>query len=593
MFKILSIFLTGVLPLAKLIAGPVSIHVENRRDYEILDQFFRMGIFEEEYGYVLMGLKPISVRNFYSLDSFPIAKDLQHTEKEFTNVLLVRESIPVWDRLCSQQNNFVLKVVPLEDSESVVPGWEVQFINLAQLREVIDTNIDLFRYILGPATKTDQLLKQIAYSGKQLNDILHDDLVLVGIVLGFGSHNSLGGGRTDTLFDRSLSRDCAPFASKGRLLQNTERHRHFGSYYLDYAGGGEDTLFRRPFSPLEPSQGFVQVEDELLALKAMDDPLPGSLQQEPAFVFGAYKEGSSNQPFFVQLQKVQRQIQELLHKSNFLECVLEKIGGKRPRITCKPSHETLAQYSIPSKEWSRMVQRVADHCEDQQGKRAFIEAFHQPSASSRVPPRMVGASRAILEGLKRSLNNLTAANVHFEALSKDDSLQEIVPKQLYFKTTTRGSRKELKGADHIRVGYIIEDGEGNILFANHDAWLHLSQTIPGFAHGIQRMCVGEKRMLFVHPALAYGVLTTLPPCSELRITVQLLDIEDKVSNILPSLTPLDLEWIQDPAFYRVIEESIEQKPRFIGSFYRDLLDKVQGVDTPTIIAALDKELKSF
>ena len=73
-----------------LFANPVCIHVQERRDYEVLDLFFKMTILEEEYGYVLNGVKPLSIRQFYPLDVFPM-RDLEVSENEFKKTVLVRE----------------------------------------------------------------------------------------------------------------------------------------------------------------------------------------------------------------------------------------------------------------------------------------------------------------------------------------------------------------------------------------------------------------------------------------------------------------------------------------------------------------------
>jgi peptidylprolyl isomerase len=595
-FKLSVLFLSLAMQVCAL--EPISIQVANREDYEVLEQFLRMGIYEEEYGYVLEGVKPISIRNFYSLDHFPVAKDLKYAEKEFANGLLVREVIPIWNRLCSHQKNFVLKAVPLKDPGSVAPGWEVQFINLSKVREVIDKNIDLFRYILDPSLETEQLVQKIAFSELPLNEIIKNDLVLVGIILGFGSYNSLVGGRAETIDALTISRDCAPFSSKSSLLQKGEKSSQnnfmqqcYGVYYLEFAGG-DDSHFRSNFSPLQPSSLFSKVEDELVALDALNDPLPPGLHNEPAFIFGAYKGGPSNQPFFSHLLRVQKQIQALLKKPDFLEQVLEKIGGKKPTISCdKPTFSStsfsLFRSYIHTRTWIPILQEVARRFESKEEQLAFFEAFCHPSTSSRTAPKRAGASKAILEGLKKSLQNLAAANTHFETLSKDSSLHLIATKQLYFKTTTPGSEKELKGIDRVRVDYVIENLQGDTLFANCDTWLSLSQTIPGFAHGVQGMHVGEKRTLFIHPALAYGVMTTLPPCIALIIKVRLIDIDETSSGKLPSLTPVDLSWVQNREFYDAIEESIQQLPRFIGSFYRDMLDKIEGLEKTALIAELD------
>lgn len=648
------LFLSFLFQLYQLKAEPISIQIESRRDYEILDQFFRMEFYEEEYGYVLEGVKPISIRNFYALDNFPVAKDLNHAKKEFSNGLLVREAIPIWNKLCSHQKNFVLKAIPIKDPESVTPSWEVQFINISKLKEVIDKNIDLFRYALGPAIETEQLVDKIAHSKDSLTDILRNDLTLTGIVLGFGSYNSLVGGRIETIGAHVISRDCAPFSSKSLLMQSQSNHslcfltpQCYGGYYLGYAGG-DDTFFRSSFSSLQPSLSYTNVEEELSVLDAMHEPIPLSLNQRPGFVFGASKGGPSNQPFFECLQQVQKQIQALLKKSDFLEHILKKIGGKKPIITCDKSAFSgsifsLFQNNTDSQEWVRILRSVANGFADKEAQLAFFEAFRYPSTSSREAPIMVGASKAIFEGLKKALHNLAAANTHFETLSKDNSLKAIVPKQLYFKITLIGSGKKLKGdyrnnlknrefdqkapenfcsaratiaerqgasesknsevgptesktdslscfgISRVRMGYVVEDPQGNVLFANHDAWLDLSQTIPGFAHGVQGMQVGEKRTLFIHPALAYGALTTLPPCIELIVKVHLLGIDEASSEALPDLTSRDLSWVQDPSFYQTIEKSIEQRPRFIGTFYRDMLDKIEGLDKTALIAQLDNQ----
>jgi len=126
--------------------------------------------------------------------------------------------------------------------------------------------------------------------------------------------------------------------------------------------------------------------------------------------------------------------------------------------------------------------------------------------------------------------------------------------------------------DHIRVGYIVEDEKGNVLFANYDSWIQVSDTILGVSWGIQGMQVGEERTLFIHPRLGYGALTTLPSCTSLNVKVYILDAVLSYKKLVSTLKPLDLSWINDPIFYGEIESSIDQIPLFRGSFYRDWLD---------------------
>ncbi|MBS0620993.1 MAG: FKBP-type peptidyl-prolyl cis-trans isomerase [Verrucomicrobia bacterium] len=566
------------------------LQIDDSRDYAILDQFFKMVVSSEEYGYVLEGAKPISVRNFGSLDYFTVTKNLEYSDKEFKNALLVREAIPLWNKLCANQGNFVLKATPLKDTVPIFPPFEVTFINIAKLKETINQHIDLFRYVLGPTVQAEQIANKIAYSDVELMDCLKHNLTLLGIVLGFGSHNSLIGGRIDTICGLTISRDLAPYAPQSRLMQSTEEHsldfmtpERYGCYFLELAGG-DAHHFNKTLPLLQPSPGFQSLEEELLALDSLEEPLPSSLTKEPRFVFAAFKGGPSNQPLFNLLQKTQKELQNLLKKPNFLELILEKISEKKLLVTCEKLPYTDALlFEHSTINWSHLIQSAAFRFEDKKSQLNFAHTFcnsDQPSC-----PEIVGASAAMFKGLKIALDNLSVANAQCKTLSKDPSLQTIVPERLYYKTTLPGSGKELKGADCVRMGYIVEDQQDNILFSNHDTWLSVSQTIPGFAHGVQGMRVGEKRTLHIHPVYGYGALTTLPPCTQLIIKVHLLDINEKSIGKLPPLIPLDLSWVQDASLYRAIKESIEKRPKYIGAFYRKILGKTKQL--ASVIAQLE------
>lgn len=578
-----------------LIADPISI--SDRKDYEVLDQFFKMNVLEEEYGYVLEGIKPISVRNYMPIERIHAYKDPDLSKKEFAKTLLVGKVINIWKKICSEQKKFALKAVPLDKTN--ITGWEVQFVNLAKLKEVIEENIALFRYILGPMIQANALADQLAYSDESFDSILHNDVVLIGLVLGFGTQNSVIGGRAETISCRTISKDYAPFQPKSQLMLSQKEHsmnvfrpQCYGGYYLEFAGG-DDSHFQDDFQRLQPSTGFSTIEDEVIAIDAMnDDSYPDQLMQKPAFVFNAYRGGPSNKPFFNRLLQTQKRIQALLKRSDFLEIVLEKITGQKPIITCKKPKQSdrkvLADFTVH--EWTRILQQTATRFVEPERQLAFFESYYQPTEASQEPPSaMIGASTAMLVGIKIALSNLSAANIYFETLAQDPSLESIIPQQLYFKTTQQGQGKTFTGAGRVRIGYVIEDLEGKILFANCDAWLNLSNTISGFAFGVQNMRVSENRTIYIHPAYGYGALTTLPPCSGLIIKAYLIDFDEKTSGILPLLTPIDMDWIQNPTFMADIESSLEKEPRYLGFLYRTMLDQIEGIDQSGIVAELTSQ----
>jgi FKBP-type peptidyl-prolyl cis-trans isomerase len=556
-------------------AKPLSIHVQDRKDYEVLDLFFKMGIQEEEYGYVLEGVKPISARQFYALDVFPM-REMRFSEDEWRKTLLVREAIPVWKRLCSQQDRFVLKAIPVIECEADACGYEVQFIYIPKLREVIAENIHLFRYVLGPNVEIEELVHKLAYSSERFFDVLQNDLTLTGIVLGFGSHNSVVGGRLETIDRSSISKDNAPFLPKSALLQDEASWSMYGMYYLEYAGGN-DSLFRQSVSAMGPGFGFNTLQDEVITLQSKAEELPKVLQDQPRFIFGAFKGGRSNRSLFQTLQKTQMRIKSLLHDDRRLTKVLERIGGRKPRISCDRSPVEKSAWSLIDDVealWFSVLKGAMQRFTDLQDQQRFRDALVNSSSQPTLPP-MMGASREMLRGWSQARDNLTNAQKQFECLSEDATAQAVIPRQLYVKTVQQGLGEKVEGVSRLRLNYVIEDGAGNVLFANSDTWINLAETIQGFAHGLQGMCIGEKRTLYIHPALGYGALTTLPPCTVLVAHVQLLDVERNTKFILPDVKPIEFEWLHNQRTYNDIKESIELLPVYMGAFYKKLLGQMK------------------
>lgn len=577
------------------------IRIESHRDFSILESFFRMGVREEGYGYVLDGVKPISIRDYYSIDQFPIAKDLKYSEQEFVNTLLVCGVIPIWKKLCLHQRKFVLKAVPLEDPDAVVPGWELQFINVLKLKEVIADNIDLFRYILGASVSVDDLVSRIAFSDESLIKILKNESTLIGIVLGFGTHNSVVGGRAETIHTLSFSWECPPLLPKSFLFQDQEllgcselTPERYGAYYLALAGGDRSFFNDRPSHP-HARQGLSNVKEELACINKLEEPLPINLTaQKPFFIFEAYQGERKNHGLFEKLKKAQKSSQTLLMEPSFLERFLEKVEGKKPIITCdsvsvKGAPFALLQNIVTTQQWVQVFQNIAKRLNDPNHYASFVTAFKTPSTSTRNPPEMMGASEAVLEGLKVARENLSKADRAFQTFSKDKSLEELSPQKLYSKTTLNGAGKKLENVCRARLGYVIEDLEGNTLYADYDTWIDLTEVIQGLSYGIQGMQVGEKRTVYIHPSLAYGALTTLPPCIGLVCKLHLQDIEENTSSSPPALVPIDLEWIRSTRYLQMVTRSLEQKPSFIGSFYRDMLEKLGNVDISQITLRLRKD----
>ena len=60
----------------------------------------------------------------------------------------------------------------------------------------------------------------------------------------------------------------------------------------------------------------------------------------------------------------------------------------------------------------------------------------------------------------------------------------------------------------------------------------IKQSIPGFAKGMLGMKEGEKRVLYIHPELAYGLTGQLPPNSLLIFEVEIVKANSSLSEVV-------------------------------------------------------------
>lgn len=192
----------------------------------------------------------------------------------------------------------------------------------------------------------------------------------------------------------------------------------------------------------------------------------------------------------------------------------------------------------------------------------------------------------ILTGLKLACSNLQVADAKFLTWSKTKVLKEIVPQGLYIENVRFGYGKSIDSSTDILASYVIEDGFGNILSAQHKCWMDLTQTIPAFAHGVKGMLEGEIRKIYIHPKYGYGALTTLSPCVTLIAKVTLHQVNEQSMGNLPSLIPIDLDWVTDPHFFEEVKETSYQDVSHLGHLWGVWLSKSSDMNFPKLCTQL-------
>ena len=266
---------------------------------EALSSFFRLLLENECCGYSLYGEKPLCVQEFMK-DEIPLALN----ENLIKRSCLLREGIRIWEKsgLGSFKSNYAIHASQLPSSD----GWlDVFFINKQSLIHVIDQNLALFQYVLGPKVTSVSLLNQFLDSNQNLSSILCEDRVLNGLLLGYGMQNALHGSRLEYLNERDENENPKIARIKSHLPS-------FG------------------FSSVLEEKDYFKHELFITTQKANELP------RLPWFSAIAHEETDK---LFEKYQATQKRLKKVLASPYFLEEVLSQFFGSR--IHLSPSEGTL------------------------------------------------------------------------------------------------------------------------------------------------------------------------------------------------------------------------------------------------------------
>ncbi len=110
---------------------------------------------------------------------------------------------------------------------------------------------------------------------------------------------------------------------------------------------------------------------------------------------------------------------------------------------------------------------------------------------------------------KEKDNNLANAECFLASIRAEKDSIEIVKDRLYFKRLKVGSGPAVKANSSPVLTFEARtlelQGEEDFFDKPNQGAISLPNTIPGFAQGVTGMLSGERRRLFIHPELAYGV----------------------------------------------------------------------------------------
>ena len=148
----------------------------------MFSSFFEVLIRNELWGYTLFGDKPVtiaayrttpqSIRALSCMDDFFLIKGEE-----------------IWKKNSSA---FVMKNYIIKFEKDPQGNWgEILLINKRAFLQVCERNLVLFKQVLGDSITAAELLKMVADTNSTFHEVIQHNQALLGIFLGYGTHNSL------------------------------------------------------------------------------------------------------------------------------------------------------------------------------------------------------------------------------------------------------------------------------------------------------------------------------------------------------------------------------------------------------------------
>ncbi|MCB1108872.1 MAG: FKBP-type peptidyl-prolyl cis-trans isomerase, partial [Chlamydiia bacterium] len=123
----------------------------------------------------------------------------------------------------------------------------------------------------------------------------------------------------------------------------------------------------------------------------------------------------------------------------------------------------------------------------------------------------------------QSDKNLVAAEDFLASNAQNKDVIEIEEQKLQYKILEEGTGAEVQPHFSPLIRYTGRFIDGKEFGASQeDEPIALDETIPGFSKGLIGMKEGEKRTLYIHPDLGYGMQGFLPPNSLLVFDIELV-----------------------------------------------------------------------
>ena len=141
---------------------------------------------------------------------------------------------------------------------------------------------------------------------------------------------------------------------------------------------------------------------------------------------------------------------------------------------------------------------------------------------------------------KQSLDNLSNAEDFLTKNAQKTNVVQVEEGKLQYVVQHEGTGAEVQPHFSPLIRYVGRFIDGKEFGSSQeDEVISLDETIPGFSKGLLGMKEGEKRTLYIHPELGYGVSGFLPPNSLLVFDIEIVKANAPQQDEMLSTSPSD------------------------------------------------------
>ncbi len=486
-----------------------------------MDDFINHLIKKETVGYVLFGEKPVG----FIGTSSPIEIEGDGYDESIKMLKGVRE-LQHNNLLDDLNKDYIFHLCPAK-SHMAIGSKTLYVINKKQFHQVFEKNKTLFHIFLGPRITSEDILRDLAAHKSTYDELAtKKNEILIGILLGYGTHNSSIHSRRFNLLEAEHLPENVPYASH---RSNDLEDSIITTKILN------KELILPQYEDLHPSYGFKSTQEEINYLSEKFQPLGQLEEEEPILIFGVADESlPENVELLKHYRNTQAQLQQLLKNENLTDIVLKVILKDNPFVLTDKNTKSKDHFDRDPNELVAYILSYLNSYKSKEYVISFVEGMRKNENGVKSEDLQIVEDAynfpqtKYLVDAKEKLKTV-GDTITRRALS--DNYTQIVEGKLFYKKVVDGFGDPVdKSHTKVKIHFVVKSHDERVIldtsFNERPVVIELKNAIPGFSHGILGMQVGEVREIIIHPEFAYGMYSNFEPSVGIFATVKLLEVSE-------------------------------------------------------------------